>query len=114
MARDLNAQAIIASTVSGSTARRVARHRPVTPILAPTPRKTTYQQLTLVWGVVPLLVDQFADTDAMIVTVVEAARSRQWVHEGDLVIITAGVPVGGSGLTNTLKVHRVGEEKGWR
>jgi pyruvate kinase len=114
MARDLNARAIIASTVSGSTARRVARHRPVTPIVSPTPRRATYQQLTLVWGVVPLLVDQFADTDAMIVTVVEAARTRELVCEGDLVIITAGVPVGGSGLTNTLKVHRVGEEKGWR
>jgi pyruvate kinase len=68
----------------------------------------------LVWGVEPLLVGQFADTDTMIGTVVEAARAQGRVHDGDLVVITAGVPVGGTGLTNMLKVHRVGEEKGWR
>lgn len=114
VASELGAKAIITSTVSGSTARRVASHRPVTPILAPTPSLNTYRQLALVWGVEPVLVDEFVNTDAMIVTVVEAARARGVVHDGDLVIITAGVPLGGSGLTNMLKVHRVGEEKGWR
>jgi pyruvate kinase len=114
MAAELDARAIITSTVSGGTARSVASHRPVTPIVAPTPEPSTYRQLALVWGVEPLLVDQFADTDAMIVTVVEAARARGLVQDDDLVIITAGVPLGGTGLTNTLKAHRVGEEKGWR
>jgi pyruvate kinase len=113
-AAELGAKAIITSTVSGSTARRVASHRPPTPIVAPTPHRATYRRLALVWGVEPLLVDQFADTDAMIVTVVGAARARGLVQDGDLVIITAGVPLGGMGLTNMLKVHRVGEEKGWR
>jgi pyruvate kinase len=84
------------------------------PIIAPTPTPTTYRQLALVWGVEPLLVDEFTDTDAMIVTVVEAARALDMVQDGDLVIITAGVPLGGTGLTNTLKVHYVGEELGWR
>jgi pyruvate kinase len=70
--------------------------------------------MALVWGVEPLLVDEFADTEAMIVTVMEAARARGLVKDGELVIITAGVPLGGSGLTNLLKVHRVGEEKGWK
>ena len=65
------------------------------------------------WGVEPLLVDRFADTDAMMVTVIEAVRSRGLVEDGDLVIITAGVPLGGAGLTNILKAHRVGEEQGW-
>jgi pyruvate kinase len=114
IASELEARAIITSTVSGSTARRVASHRPVTSIIAPTPRPETYRQLSLVWGVEPLLVEEFSDTDAMIVTVVEAARARGLVQDGDLVIITAGVPLGGEGLTNTLKAHRVGEEKGWR
>jgi pyruvate kinase len=113
-AAELQAKAIITSTVSGSTARRVASHRPSTPIIAPTPDVATYRQLALVWGVDPLLVDQFTDTDDMIVTVVDAARTRGLVQDGDLVIITAGVPLGGMGLTNMLKVHRVGEEKGWR
>lgn len=114
IAAELDAKAIITSTVSGSTARRVASHRPVTPIIAPTPSLATYRQMALVWGVEPLLVDEFVDTEAMIVTVMEAARARGLVQDGDLVIITAGVPLGGSGLTNLLKVHRVGEEKGWK
>lgn len=114
LAADLNAKAIITSTVSGSTARRVASQRPITSIVAPTPEQATFRQLMLVWGVEPLLVDQFVDTDAMIVTVVEAARERGLVQDGDTVIITAGVPLGGTGLTNIVKVHRVGEEKGWR
>jgi pyruvate kinase len=114
MADELGAKAIITSTVSGVTAQQVASHRPSTPIVAPTPNHDTYRQLALVWGVKPLLVDQFTDTDAMIVTVVEATRRQGLVSDGDLVIITAGVPLGGAGLTNMLKVHRVGEEKGWR
>ncbi len=114
VAAELDARAIITSTFGGATARRIARHRPITPIVAPTPSLTAYRQLALVWGVVPLTVNAFSDTDTMIVTVVEAARSRGLVQDGDLVIITAGVPVGGAGLTNILKAHRVGEEKGWR
>jgi pyruvate kinase len=111
---ELQAAAIITSTVSGSTARRVASHRPITAIVAPTPRAETYQRLSLVWGVEPLLVDEFTDTDTMIVTAVDAARARGIVRDGDLVVITAGVPLGGAGLTNMVKIHRVGEEKGWR
>ena len=114
IAAGLDAKAIITSTISGATARRVAMHRPITPIIAPSPSQTTCRQLALVWGVRPLLVEQFTDTDTMIATAVGAAQARHLVEEGDLVIITAGVPVGGAGLTNMLKVHRVGEEKGWR
>jgi pyruvate kinase len=114
IAADLDAKAIVTSTISGATARRVAMHRPITSIIAPSPSQTTCRQLALVWGVQPLLVEQFTDTDTMIATAVGAAKARYFVEEGDLIIITAGVPVGGAGLTNMLKVHRVGEEKGWR
>ena len=76
IAAELNATAIITSTVSGCTARQVASHRPATPILAPTPNPATYRRLALVWGVEPLLVEQFSDTDTMIRTVVEAARGH--------------------------------------
>jgi pyruvate kinase len=114
IASELGAKAIITSTTSGETAQQVASHRPATAIVAPTPNPATHRQLALVWGVEPLLVDQFTDTDAMMVTVVEAARSQGVVHDGDLVVITAGVPLGGAGLTNMVKVHRVGEEKGWK
>jgi pyruvate kinase len=114
IAAELGAVAIITSTTSGETAQQVASHRPATHIVAPTPNLATHRQLALVWGVAPLLIDQFTDTDAMMVTVVEAARSRGLVQDGDLVVITAGVPLGGAGLTNMIKVHRVGEEKGWK
>ncbi len=114
IAAELGAQAILTSTTTGSTSRRVASHRPATLIVAPTPSAATYRQLALVWGVVPLLVDQFTDTDTMMVTAVDAARERGLIEDGDLVILTAGVPLGGAGLTNMLKVHRVGEEKGWK
>mgnify|MGYP001146456061 CR=1 FL=1 len=114
IAAELKARAIITSTASGLTAQQVASHRPATPIIAPTPSPSTCRQLALVWGVEPLLVDRFANTDAMIVTVIEAARSRGLIQDGDLVVITAGMPLGGAGLTNMLKVHRVGEERGWR
>ncbi|MBN1137466.1 MAG: pyruvate kinase [Anaerolineae bacterium] len=114
LAAELGAAAIITSTMSGSTARQIACHRPATPIIAPTPSPRTCRQLALVWGVEPLLVDQFTDTDAMICTAVEAARGQGLVQNGDLAIITAGVPVGGAGLTNMIKVHHVGEEQGWR
>lgn len=114
IAAELQATAIITSTVTSGTARQVASRRPATPIVAPTPQPSTYRQLALVWGVEPLLVEKFTDTDAMICTAVSAARDRGLVHDGDLVVITAGVPLGGAGLTNMVKVHRVGEEKGWR
>jgi pyruvate kinase len=114
IAAELGAKAIIASTVGGGTARWVASTRPSTQIIAPTPQLSTFRQLALVWGVIPLLVDEFADTDTMIVMVTEATQKRGLVKDGDLVIITAGVPLGGTGLTNTIKAHRVGEERGWR
>jgi pyruvate kinase len=114
IASELGAKAIITSTTSGETAQQVASHRPATSIVAPTPNLATHRQLALVWGVEPLLIDRFTDTDTMMVTVVDAARSRGLVQDGDLVVITAGVPLGGAGLTNMVKVHRVGEEKGWK
>jgi pyruvate kinase len=114
LAAELGCKAILTSTTSGETAQQVACHRPATPIVAPTPNPATHRRLALVWGVQPLLVDEFTDTDSMIVSAVEAARSRGQVADGDLVVLTAGVPLGGAGLTNMLKVHRVGEEKGWK
>ena len=114
IAAGLDATAIITSTMGGTTARQVAMHRPVTPIIAPSPSEATCRRLALVWGVQPLLVEQFTDTDTMIATAVDAAQAQHLVEEGELVIITAGVPAGGAGLTNMLKVHRVGEQKGWR
>jgi pyruvate kinase len=107
IAMELTAKAIISSTISDYTARMVAKHRPVTPIVAITPGPETQRRLALVWGVYPLLVSEFTHTDQMIETAVQAALDKGLIEKGDIVVITAGVPLGGPGRTNMLKVHVV-------
>lgn len=107
-AGDLQAAAIITSTETGYTARMVAKYRPSCPIVAVTPHAPVLRRLTLVWGVEPLLVGKISNTDEMIETAIEAALAAGLIKAGDLVVITAGVPVGVHGTTNLLKVHTVG------
>lgn len=107
----LSVQLIVASTWSGYTARRVARERPNTPILAVTPSRTTLNRLALVWGVTPILVDEFETIDEMIDVVVKTARETKWVEDGDLMVIIGGVPFGVGSQTNFLKVLCVGERE---
>ncbi|MEW6171671.1 MAG: pyruvate kinase [Bacillota bacterium] len=108
-AQDLGAAAIITATQTGYTARMVAKYRPRPPIVAVIPQETIVRRLTVVWGVLPLLVKQIENTDQMISEAVEAAVRARYVSAGDLVVITAGVPVGVHGTTNLLKVHTVGD-----
>jgi pyruvate kinase len=105
IADELNASAIITSTVSGHTARMVARYRPCMPILAFTPDPAVFRQMALVWGVVPLRIPVYASTDEMIAYTTRAATEAGLVRPGDRVVITAGIPAGGEGRTNMLKVH---------
>lgn len=107
IAFEVGARAILTATMSGATARMVARHRPAVPIVAATPEPRTLQRLALVWGVQPLRVSHFANTDEMVALMVEAARSAGFVQPGDRVVLTAGIPFGGEGMTNMLKVHEV-------
>jgi pyruvate kinase len=109
IARMLDARLIVASTWSGYTARRVARVRPNTPILAATPNKVTHGRLALVWGVTPILVQEFETIDHMIEVVLATARENGLVDEGDLMVIIGGVPFGIGSQTNFLKVLCVGE-----
>ncbi len=109
VAQAVGASAIVTSTMSGTTARMVARHRPHVPVVAVTPNPRTLRQLTLVWGVRPVLVEGFESTDEMVHLTVEAARRTGLVSWGDVIVITAGIPFGGLGKTNFLKVHTVGE-----
>ncbi|HEC34371.1 MAG TPA: pyruvate kinase [Chloroflexi bacterium] len=110
IAAEVGAKAILTATMSGTTARMVARHRPAVPIVAVTPNRCTLMRLTMVWGVTPVLVPRFATTDEMLLLMVQAAHRRGFVQKGDLVILTAGIPFGGEGCTNMLKVHVVGEK----
>jgi len=109
IASDLKAKAIIAATMSGWTARMVAKHRPRAPIIAVTPSPAVVGQLTLVWGVVPALVPRYDSTDAMTAGAVSLARELALVEPDDLVVLTAGVPVGGPGRTNMIRIHRASE-----
>ncbi|MGI9950895.1 pyruvate kinase [Moorellaceae bacterium AZ2] len=109
IALELGAKAIITPTASGATARRVAKYRPPAPILATSADERVLNQLCLVWGVEPLLVGRAQGTDEMVQAAVNAAVASGQVQEGDLVVITAGVPAFIPGRTNLLKIHIVGE-----
>ncbi len=108
-AQDLGAAAIITSTRSGFTARMVSKYRPRAPIVAVSPSEKVCRKLSLVWGVRPLVAPKFVNTDEMMKEAVDAGLARGLIKCGDLVVITAGVPVGVPGTTNLLKVHIVGE-----
>jgi len=107
--QSLGAAAIITATKSGSTARMVSKYRPHAPIIAVTPNLAVFRRLLLVWGVYPLVSPESDTTDLMIDTAVETALLSNYIKSGDLVVITAGVPVGIPGTTNLIKVHTVGE-----
>jgi pyruvate kinase len=108
-AQDLKASAIISITHSGNTARMISKFRPHCPIIATTVSKQVQRQLSLSWGVIPFLVKEVTATDEIFDVGIEKAMESGRVKNGDLVIITAGVPVGMSGTTNILKVHIVGK-----
>lgn len=108
VAKDLGVSAIVTATASGHTARMIAKYRPKVPVIAVTPRTSVLRKLTLVWGVIPLLIEDVHGTDEMINTSVEAALASGNIAAGDLIVITAGVPVGVHGTTNMMKVHTVG------
>ncbi|MFA5111624.1 MAG: pyruvate kinase [Desulfobaccales bacterium] len=103
MAMDLEAQAILTNTESGSTARLISRFRPRAPIVAVTPRAETWRRLCLTWGVFPLLAPPIQDTDHMLRVVEEEALKAGLLNHGDRVIITAGTPIGTTGSTNLIK-----------
>lgn len=109
IARDLHANAIITATTSGNTSRAIAKFRPETPIIASTPFEKIKNQLSLVWGVRPVKVLNFKDTDNLIDASMEVAVKKGFLKSGDLVVFTAGVPTGIAGSTNLLKIENVSE-----
>ena len=108
-AYDLGASAIISITQSGHTARMCSRFRPSMPIIACTPSETIFRQLSMSWGVHPVIMELKENTDELFSCAVECAREHGYVKNGDLVVITAGVPLGVPGTTNLLKVSVVGD-----
>lgn len=108
-AYDLEASAILTVTESGQTARMISKYRPDIPIIGCTINETVYRQLAMSWGVTPILCQLKEDTDSLFNHAVQRAKEEQLISDGDLVVITAGVPLGIPGTTNLLKVHIVGD-----
>jgi len=108
-AQDLGVAAIITSTESGYTAMMVSKYKPRALIIAATPHARALRKLSLVWGVQPLLVGKPDNTDNMISSAVETSLAAGLIKAGDLIVITAGVPVGIHGTTNLIKVHTVSD-----
>jgi pyruvate kinase len=107
-ALNLEVNAIITPTESGHTARMISKYRPKAPIIAVTANETTKRRLALAWGVYPQMGGVSKTTDEMLDVAVEESVNSGLVKHGDLVVITAGVPVGEAGTTNLMKIHVVG------
>ncbi len=105
----VDARFLVAFTVSGDSAKRLARYRGPIPILAFTPEARTRSQLALTWGVETFQNAEVEHTDEMVRQVDEALLALGWVKEGDLVVIIAGSPPGIQGSTNALRIHRMGD-----
>lgn len=108
-AHDLGAAAIITVTKSGMTARMISKYRPAVPIIGCTTEPKVQRQMNLSWGVTPYTIDEKGNSDDLFAAALDVAMSNGHIKDGDLVVITAGVPVGTSGTTNMLKVHVVGD-----
>ncbi|MDM7863981.1 pyruvate kinase [Staphylococcus borealis] len=109
-ALNLNVKAIVAATESGSTAVTISKYRPHSDIIAVTPSEHTARQLALVWGAYPVIKKGRKTTDDLLNNAVATAVETGRVTNGDLIIITAGVPTGEKGTTNMMKLHLVGDE----
>ena len=106
---NLGVKAVLAPTESGNTAKMIAKYRPGVSIIAVTSQPSTAQKLTLVWGVRPILTQRVSTTDEILELSVDEALQYEYVSHGDVVVITAGVPVGEAGTTNLMKVHVIGD-----
>lgn len=106
---NLKVKAVIAPTESGHTAKMISKYRQGAPIIAVTSTEQPSRKLTLVWGVYPIVGEKVGSTDEILELSVEESIKHNYVKHGDLVIITAGVPVGEAGTTNLMKVHLIGD-----
>ena len=106
-AMGLNASAIITFTSSGHTARMVSKFRPECPIIAATNDEGVMRRLSLSWGVYPVKSTLANNTDEMIANSIISSKEQKYVKSDDIVVITAGVPIGVSGTTNLIKVETV-------
>ncbi len=107
LADKIGAKYIVSFTKSGATARKIAKFRPVIPVIAFSPLPSTVRLLTLSWGVTPLELGNVNSVDEILDGAAEVLKFKKLVNEGDFIVITAGVPIGVAGSTNMIKVVRI-------
>ena len=107
IASQIDAKAIVALTAGGTTALRVAKHRPAQPILAVTLSETVMRRLNLVWGTYPLIKTSPTNLEDWLEVARETSMETGLAKTGDVIVVTAGLPLGIPGSTNLVKVHRV-------
>ncbi len=110
VAESLRVRAIVTATMSGYTTRRVARERPRTPIICVTPSQETFKRMTLLWGVTPVMIPAFNNSDELRRLVVRTLYDQNFAERNDQIVLVAGIPFGASGQSNLLKVEVVGED----
>ena len=107
-AKDVNAAAIVTVSESGTTARLLSKYRPQQPIIACVMKEQVQRQLSLSWGITSLMMPLAHSTDELIEMSTALAKENGFLHNCELAVVTAGVPVGISGTTNMIKIHMVG------
>lgn len=110
-AHDINAKAIVTVTKSGQTARMLSRYRPNCDIIGCAMHEYVCRQMNMSWGVTPVLIDEESDTFDLFDHAIASIQKKGYISQGDLTVITAGVPLGISGTTNMIKVQTVGKLK---
>ena len=108
-AHDLSASCIITVTKSGETAKMISKFRPSCTIIGCSPSEKIVRQMNLSWGVFPIKVEEKSNSDELFKAAVDESVAHGLVSDGDLVVITAGMPLGVSGTTNMMKINVVGE-----
>ena len=107
-AKDVNASAIVTVSESGNTARLLSKYRPAQTIIACVMNEQVQRQLAISWGITPLMMALAHSTDELIEMSTSLAKENGYLHDGELAVVTAGVPVGVSGTTNMIKIHMIG------
>ena len=107
ISEDISADAIITVTISGFTAQRLSRYKPICPIVACSIDYSVACQSNLLFGVIPLLIQKESDADSLFETAIRRAKAAGIVKDGDTVVLTAGVPLGESGRTNMIRVEDI-------
>ncbi|MFN8379037.1 MAG: pyruvate kinase [Anaerolineae bacterium] len=110
VAESINARAIVTTTQTGYTTRRVARERPRTPIICTTTNPETFKRMTLLWGVTPVMIPSFDTSDEMRRVVVRTLYDQNFVERNDQIVLIVGIPFGVANQSNLLKVEVVGED----